>query len=208
MSIDKFYMLSSKLSSTTIQAHAMGLDKIMFSDNSAAEWHLISGDYSDISFPVLFKQQYGNQLRDLLDTGWPSLFLISNRLRAVLEESALTGWATFDIRILDKQGQAIMGYHGLSITGRCGMIDYSRSEIIERPLVPNGSPVRYYKGLYIGLNEWDKTDFFLPQNYFGIMTTQRAADALKKNKFTNIRLEKLSEIEIDYSAVQIFSQSK
>lgn len=204
----EFYRIDSKLSSSTFQAHSIGLDKVLFSDNLAAEWHLILGDYSGISFPVVFKQEYGKKLQDILDTGWPSLYLISDKMKAVLEENALTGWKTFAVKVLDKQGQAIQGYHGLSITGRCGKIDYNKSEIIEKRLVPTGPLVKYYKGLHIGLDEWDGTDFFLPEKYFGIMTTQAAAEALKKNKLTNIRLENLAEIETDYSIVQVALQNQ
>ncbi len=204
----EFYRIDSKLSSSTFQAHSIGLDKVLFIDNLAAEWHLILGDYSGISFPVVFKQEYGKKLQDILDTGWPSLYLISDKMKAVLEENALTGWETFAVKVLDKQGQAIQGYHGLTITGRCGKIDYNKSEIIEKRLVPNGPLVKYYKGLHIGLNEWDGTDFFLPEKYFGIITTQVAAKVLKKNKLTNIRMENLAEIETDYSTVQVALQNR
>lgn len=152
--------------------------------------------YEGISFPVIFKQEYGKKLQDILDTGWVSLFLISDKLKAVLEENALTGWKTFAVKVLDKKGQEIQGYHGLSIVGRCGKINYSKSEIIEKRLVPNAPLGKYYKGSYVSLDEWDGSDFFLPEKYFGIIITSRAAEVLKKNKLTNIRLENLAEIEM------------
>lgn len=204
----KLYRIDSKLSSSTVQVHAVGLDKISFSDDLAAEWHLIFGDYSGFSFPVIFKQEYGSKLHDVLDTGLPSLYLISDKMKAILEDNKLTGWKTFAVKVLDKKEQEITGYHGFSITGRCGKIDYSKSEIIEKRLVPNGPLVKYYKGLYVGLDKWDGKDFFVPEKYFGIMTTQRAAETLKKNKLTNIRLENLLEIEIDYSTVQVALQNQ
>jgi hypothetical protein len=204
----KLYRIDSKLSSSTVQVHAVGLDKISFSDDLAAEWHLILGDYSGVSFPVVFKQEYGNKLQDILDTGWPSLYLISDKMKTILEDSDLTGWETFAVKVLDKKGQEIQGYHGLSITGRCGKIDYNKSEIIERQLVPNGPLVKYYKGLHVDLDKWDGKDFFIPEKYFGIMTTQRAAETLKKNKLTNIKFENLSEIEMDYSSVQVALQNQ
>ena len=97
---------------------------------------------------------------------------------------------------MDKKGQEIQGYHGLSIVGRCGKIDYSKSEIIEKRLVPNAPLGKYYKGSYVSLDEWDGSDFFLPEKYFGIIITSRAAEVLKRNKLTNIRLENLAEIEM------------
>lgn len=206
MDNNKFYRIDSKLSSSTVQVHAVGVDKITFSDDLAAEWHLILGDYSGVSFPVLFRQEDGKKLQDILDTGWPSLYLISDKMKTVLEDNDLTGWKTFEVKIVDKQGQEIKGYHGLSITGRCGKVDYNKSEIIQKRLVPNGPLVKYYKGLHISLDKWDKKDFFLPEKYFGIVTTHKAAEALKKNNLTNIRLENLTEIETDYSSVQVALQ--
>lgn len=198
----EFYRIDSKLSSSTFQAHSIGLDKVLFTDNLAAEWHLILGDYSGISFPVIFKQEYGKKLQDLLDTGWPSLYLISDKMKAVMEENALIGWKTYAVKVLDKQGQTIQGYHGLSITGRCGKIDFRKSEIIEKRLVPNAPLGKYYKGLHVGIDTWDESDFFLPEKYFGIIITGRAAEILKKNKLTNIRLENLREIETSEFALQ------
>lgn len=195
MEINDFYKLGSKLSSSTIQAHAVGLEHLSFKDDLAAEWHLILGDYSYIDFPVEFKYQHGKKLEDILDTGWPSLYLISDKLKFVLEENNLTGWKTFNVKVLNKQGHEINGYHGLSIIGRCGSIDDSKAEIIQKQIVPNGPFGKYYKGLHVGLDKWDGSDFFLPEKYFGIIVTKRTAKVLKKNKLTNIRLENLSEIE-------------
>lgn len=202
MSIEKFYTFSSKLSSSTVQAHAISLSDKEDSTGLFDHHRLIQGVCNDISFPVIFKQEYGKKLEDVLDTGWPSLFLISDKLKGVLEESTLTGWKTFVVKVLDKKGQEIQGYHGLSITGRCGKIDYSKSEIIEKRLVPNAPLSKYYKGLHVGLDEWDGSDFFLPEKYFGIIITSRAAEVLKKNKLTNIRLENLAEIETPSFALQ------
>lgn len=206
MNIKEFYTLRSKLSSSTVQAHPIGLKEFHPIDPNKKylydELKLILGDYSDISFPIIFKQEYGKKLQDILDTGWASLFLISDKMKATLEENALAGWQTFEVKVLDKKDQEIQGYHGLSITGRCGKIDYSKSEIIEKRLVPNAPLGKYYKGLHVGLDEWDGSDFFLPEKYFGIIATNRAAEVLKTNKLTNTRLENLEEIETSDFALQ------
>jgi hypothetical protein len=206
MSIKDFYSFGSKQVSSTVQAHPVGLKKFFPIDPDKSylydEHRLIRGDYSDISFPVVFKQEYGNKLHDILDTGWASLYLISDKMKAVLEENSLTGWKTFDVKVMDKKGQQICGYRGLSITGRCGKIDYLKSEIIEKLLVPNGPLVKYCKGLHVGLDKWDGTDFFLPDKTLWIVITKKAADALKKNKLANVRLENIAEIEIPYFSMQ------
>jgi len=204
MDIEKFYSFGSKLLSSTFQAHAVALNK---DKNKNSEYYdqdmLLLGNYSGITFPVIFKQEYGNKLQDVLDTGWVGLYIISDKMKGVLEDNNLTGWKTFAVKILNKCGQEIEGYHGFSVIGRCGKIDYSKSEIIEKQLVPNGLLGKYYKGLNVGLDKWDGSDFFLPEKYFGIIITEKTANILKKNKITNIKLENLTEIELDDFTVQV-----
>ncbi len=135
MNIEDFYDFGSKLVSSTFLACAVGLKEfhpIVPNKHYIFDEHrLIQGDYDSISFPVVFKQEYGKKLQDLLDTGWADLYLISNRMKAAFEDNHLTGWKTFEIKVFTKRGEEIQGYHGLSITGRCGKIDYSKSEIIK-----------------------------------------------------------------------------
>jgi hypothetical protein len=200
------YTFSSKLSSSAIQAHAVALNNGKDNNGLFDQHRLIQGVYDGLFFPVVFKQEYGKKLEDILDTGWPSLFLISNRMKTVLEDNNLTGWKTFKARVLDTKGREIEEYHGLSIIGRSGPIDYSKSEIIKKRLVPNGLLSKYYKGLHVGLDKWDHSDFFLPEFSFGIIVTQRVVEVLKKNKLTNIRFENLTEIETDDYTVKIASQ--
>jgi hypothetical protein len=123
-------------------------------------------------------------------------------MKVILEANAFTGWKTYSVQVLDKKGHEIQGYHGLSITGRCGKVDFSKSEIIEKRLVPHGPLGRYYKGLHVGLDKWDGSDFFLPQKYFGVIITSRVAEVFKIVKLTNIRLENLVEVETSDFALQ------
>lgn len=204
MCIEKFYSFDSKLSSTSIQVYAIGLSAKMDGNRLFDQHRLIQGIYDNINFPLIFKQKYGKKSGDILDTGWPGLFLISGLLKSVLEDNSITGWKTYDIRVLDKQGHEINNYYGLSITGRCGPIDYSKSEIIEKRLVPHGPLCKYYKGLPVGLDKWDGSDFFLPEKNFGTIITDKAAKVLKKRKLTNISLENLAEIETpDFAVLKI-----
>ena len=191
MEIKEFYEFGSKFSSAGFKSEGLNMQKGELAD----QWKLIKGEYDGISFPVTFKQYMGKRLKDVLNTGWPGLYLISDKLKANLEKSALTGWKTFPIKLLTKDNSEISGYQGLSITGRCGPIDYTKSEIIEKRSVPNGPLSKYYKGLYIGLDKWDGTDFFLPGETFHTIITEKAALSLKRERLTNIIIENLSGIE-------------
>jgi hypothetical protein len=61
--------------------------------------------------------------------------------------------------------------------------------------VPTGPLGKYYKGLYVDLDKWDGSDFFLPEGYYGTIITQKAAQIFKSNNVTNIKVKKLTEIE-------------
>ena len=195
MKVTTFFNFDSKLISSTIQAHATELKTDENGTNN--HWNLINGTYKGINFPVNFKQEYGKHLTDILDTGWPSLYLISDRMKEILEKNHLTGWKVFPINLYDKKNKEITGYHGFSTTGRCGPINYKKSTIIEKRLVPTGPIYKYYKGLHIELDQWDGSDFFIPEKTCAIIITQKAANVLKKNKITNIRLKNLADMEMD-----------
>jgi hypothetical protein len=187
--INNFFKLRSTLSSKTFQAQT---DNTFDGHNI-----LIYGIYDSIRFPVVFRECYGKKLEDLLDTGWPSLYLISEKAIGILEKNKLTGWKPFNIKLFDKNGNEVNGYHGLSITGRCGEVDFNKSTIIEKRLVPHGPLGSYYKGYYVGLDEWDNSDFFIPRHTIAIIATKRAAEVIKGNKLTNIILTDLANIETD-----------
>lgn len=169
-------------------------------DLSINELKLIKGDYQGCKFPVRFQQKSGKNLYDILDTGHPGLFLISERMRRILQDHGLTGWAVFAIQLADKLGNEIQGYYGFSATGRSGPINYEYSTIIVKRLVPNGPEGQYYKGLFF--DRWDGTDFFTPDFTYQTFVTQRAAEILIKNKITNMHLEKLSEVEVHVNDVR------
>lgn len=193
MNPQAFFEFRSKLLTSSVQAHAEGLKKNDYQTNQY--WNLIRGIYTDIDFPVTFKQKYGKNFSDIIDTGWPCLYLISDKMKTALEENNLKGWNFFSIKFFDRDNKQISGYHGLSIIGRCNDINYINCEIIEKKLVPNGPICTFYKG--IPIDNWDGGDFFMPKTSYEIFISKKAADVLKKYKLSNLKLLKLEEIETD-----------
>ena len=63
---------------------------------------MAKGKYEGIDFPVIFKQEMGKKWTDILDIDWSNLYLISSKIKAVLEENKLTGWKTFPVKVYDK----------------------------------------------------------------------------------------------------------
>lgn len=183
-----FFAFRSRLVSSTVQAHTVGLKD---DGGEYAENRLIKGEYSGIDFPVIFKQECGEKFTDILDTGWPSLYLISKSLKRTLEENNLTGWKTYPIKLLDKKNNEIEGYYGFSIVGRSARHEYNQSQVIEKRRVEHGPVCKFYKGVII--HDWDGHDFFMPRDSFFILIAKRVAELLKTHKITNLELECLDD---------------
>lgn len=192
MEMKNFFDFMSQPASSAVQAHT--------TDRNIDCLKLIKGNYQGFTFPVSFKQEYGNKLYDIIDTGFPGFFLISERMRKILKENKLTGWKIFPIKLYDKKGNEITSYHGFSATGHSGPTSYKESTVIEKRKVPNGPICKYYKGVFI--DDWDGTDFFTPDGTYQTFITKNAADVLKKNKITNMYLENLAETEINIRDVK------
>lgn len=181
---DFFYFTSKPANSNVIQAHPThGIDKLK----------LIKGEWEGINFPITFKQVYGKHFYDILDTGCAGLFLISEKMKNVLEENQLTGWKVFPIKLFDKKDHEITGYYGLSVIGQSSATSYKKSEILEKRLVPNGPLCKFFKGVFI--EKWDGSDFFTPDGTYQTFITRKACEILKKNNITNYYLINLAEKE-------------
>jgi hypothetical protein len=192
--MSEYYIISSKLSSSTFQVMAV--------DETLDYLNMIVGEYSGIKFPIVFKQKYGKKLHDVLDTGFPSFYLISNRFLNILQENKITGWKTFPIIIKDKENIEVDGYSGFSITGVCGNIDYKKSIQFTKRFVPNGPDVKCLRGIYPNFSKWDGSDFFIPKDSLYIIVTNRTRLLLKDNKISNIQFTNILEDEFSYSDVE------
>lgn len=195
-----FFDFGSKFLSSTVQVHVIKESGYSLSTNNI--WGLVKGNYSGIEFPITFKQEYGKNWTDVLDTGWPSRYLISSKLKDILESHSFTGWKTFPVKLYDKKSNEIFGYYGFSVIGKCASIDFNKSKIIERQYAPNAPVQHYYKGEFVDLDQWDGSDFFCPEDSYDIFVTQRVAKTLKENKITNLYLKDLNEVEINVDYVK------
>lgn len=162
----------------------------------SAYQELFRGDYENWDFPIAFRQTNKGKYCDLIIAGWPDLYLVSNKMVNAMSTYGLTGWKIFPADIVDRHGQAVLGYQGLSITGRCGPTNYDKPMVIYKRRVPNGPICKFYKGLFVGLDQWDGSDFFLPRGGYNAIATRRAYEAFRKEKISNICFTKLSEVEV------------
>lgn len=145
------------------------------------------GEYGDISFPVIFRQdrEYGNKWRDLLPCGI-SFYLISERFRALLEEYKITGWRCYPIELFDKKGLKVEGYHGFSVIGRAGNI----MEFETPPEELGYSPKSF--GWHFNMDLWDGSDIF-QLSPRGIAITTKLAEVLIKHKVSGIEMARLTD---------------
>lgn len=195
MNSKDFFRFRSKLISANARVAAIELDlePDPYALREADHTKLIKGKYAGINFPVIFKQEHRGKFNDLLDTGWPGLYLISEKLKIILEENHLTGWQVYPVKLYHTNDNELFGYHGFSIIGHCGPVSYTQSEIIEKREIPHGPIVKYCKG--ITFDRWDGSDFFIPEKTGYEFITNRTAEILKKNKVSNLSLTNLSEVE-------------
>ena len=197
MEMKDFFDFGSELTLSTVHAPPINL-------NISDRLKLIKGDYTNIEFPIIFKQDFGKKLTDILSTEFSGFYLISDRMKIILEETELTGWKPFPIILYDKKGNEIPKYHGFSTTGKSGPISYDNCEIIEKRYVPNGPICKFYKGLFI--DKWDGSDFFMPEETCGTFVTKKAADVLREHKISNLRLENLTDRETSVSSILILKK--
>ncbi len=151
-----------------------------------------------INSPIIFEHYMGGKNYDLLETGWGSLYLLSEKVISAFEKSDINGWKKYPAKVYDKKMNIIKGYSILAITGRCGPIDDSLSKLTWKdPPVPEGSRYQVKKGLYFDLSSWDGNDIFIPKNSLYIIITKKVRDLLLQLEATNFNIKPISEIESD-----------
>ncbi len=143
---------------------------------------LILGDYTDIQFPVVYYESKGGssgkKMRDILDTRYPPLYLISDRFKNVLENSGITGWKSYPISLFGKKGNPIEGYNGFSITGRAGEMQKFNQLPSEYGYSADSA------GYYFDIETWDGSDLFNTEGSWHIIASERFIKVLEENKIT------------------------
>lgn len=160
---------------------------------------LILGDYKDIQFPVVYNEikggSSGKKMRDILDTRYHPLYLISDRFKNILEESGIIGWKSYPIALFDKKGNPVEGYSGFSISGRAG-----KMQKFDQPPLEYGYSANA-RGYYFDIETWDGSDLFNTEGTWFILATERFIRVLVKNKITACDYCRLTDYG-DYSKIK------
>lgn len=170
-----------------------------FDANTFMDEKIIKGDWSGLEFPLIFRQTHeGRKFRDILDMRWPKAYLISDRMKGILEENGITGWKSYPVVIYDKKGGTIEGYNGFSVVGRSGPMDL-KNQPTEYYVRFDGSVSNHldYIGGWFDLNTWDGSDIFIQADSIRIIITKRLYNILKKEKISAIECERLSDTRWD-----------
>jgi len=161
-------------------------------------WRLIRGEMN-LKSPITYRYHLGSKPLDLIETTFPARHLLSRRFVQALTAGGFTGWSTYPIRVLGKDGREIVGYHGFSITGKCGPVDWSRSERVDRAF--RGSTKTYLRGVYFDETTWDGSDVFLVEGSARICVVQSVYEVLKPLFLTNVDFLPLSQEMVPMSVI-------
>lgn len=184
ISMKDFYTFDSCGYGTTFAAFPERADQLISCNERAAAYlsRLILGDYNDIQLPVIYNEikggSSGKKMRDILDTRYPPLYLISDRFKVILEESGITGWKSYPIALFDKKGNPVNGYNGFSITGRAGKMQKYDQLPLECGYSVDAD------GYYFDINTWDGSDLFNTEGSWHIIASERFIKVLVDNKIT------------------------
>ncbi len=167
-----------------------------FKDNGIDHYiNLVKGNLSDVDLPVVFRQTDGTKFFDFITTRTGIYYLMTEILFNKMIDSGIKGLVHLPIKLFDKNQNLVNGYTGLSITGRCGAIDYTKSKIIEKKTVPNGPSSRYYIGLYFDESSWDGSDIFISEETVMVICTSKVKDLFKALKIKHVRFTSCDEFE-------------
>ena len=148
--------------------------------------------------PLRFGRRQGKRVCDVIWTTLVIPVLVSKRFCTVLEREGFTGWSTYLVAVYDGEGRRLRGYKGLSITGRAGPVDDSRSKKVWRPPYVEGGPrIRRQVGLFFKNDQWDGSDIFLPEGSCWVIVTKQVKDALQGLNIPNVEFRPLSNLERD-----------
>ena len=133
---------------------------------------------------------------DMHSLGWPGLYALSSSM--VAEVVRFAGTVLRPLNIDSGSG----GYSILGVTGRCGSVDYSQSQQLER----SDGFVRL-RGLHVSEPE-APVDFAVPTNRESILVTSAVVAALKAPRFRNVRFRPLASIEFDIPEELLSGESR
>jgi len=126
--------------------------------------------------------------------------VFSSRFITALNESCISGWSTYQVVLYDSSEHVVEGYHGLSVIGVCGNIDYSRSLMSQRDYPTGMHPS--YRGYYFDESTWDGSDVFMASGSGHRFATESFRSVVDVNNITGLALDLAKDVWVDPWIVQ------
>jgi hypothetical protein len=146
--------------------------------------------------PFPFLQASGWKLYDIVSSRSLLPFLLSPRAQEVLAGEGLRGIAFQEAEIKLKGGDRVGDYAALAVNGRAGALDTSLSERITiPPQAAGGIAMDGIRGLYFGLDKWDRSDVFSPQGAYTVIVTEAVREVVTTAGLTNFEFLPVVEYE-------------
>ena len=133
----------------------------------------------------------GGSVPDVFHVGSAYLYGVSERFARAVEGFVGVSLVPLHIRGHDDR------FAILSIHGTCGLVDF-RASTIEQRL----GPFVRLRGLVLSPTS-GAMDFCVPENHLAIVISRRVAAILGSGNFSNLRIDPLSEYELDVPARMI-----
>lgn len=151
---------------------------------------------ADKNEAVKFIHLQGKTACDVISCSFAYIVLVSRKLHNLLEDNKITGWDSYPIEAYGKGKIKLEGYHGFSVTGKCGpILDEKSKRTLTPPRVP-GAPSYYaHVGLYFDPNTWDGSDIFCPEGTYQTFVTERVKQTIEQASITNATFSKITEME-------------
>lgn len=132
-------------------------------------------------------------------SSWPGVMWLHNSVIEHMVGEDVRGVSSYPASLIGKSGDLIQGYHGLVVFGRCGAIDFHRSErIVDVSGKVSGDK---FRGIFFDEVSWDGSDVFMCRdNTCYLLFSQRAKDCLEP-LLSNVEFEPLTEIVLPCFAV-------
>ena len=107
-------------------------------------------------------------------------------------DNNITGWKGIPAVI---QGHEDLKYYLLTITGRCGPIDKSSTQIVDSTKLVYNQTVKANQGLFFPEDSWDGSDMFVSEYVNYTFVTEKVKTLLMKNKVTNVEIINTKELQ-------------
>ena len=110
----QFYRLTDPLANKPFRLNVSGYSDWLTLEQA---WRLYKGSFKP-STPLKLGAYQGGQLADFLWSGLIPIFCVSSRVIESLLSTSITGWNTYPVEVFGRNNEPLVGYHGLSITGK------------------------------------------------------------------------------------------